>query len=363
MSGQAGGPHDTVPLRPGDALDAAALAAWLHGAAPSLLPTVPTPLTLRRFGGGFSNLTYRVEGGAVPFVLRRPPRGVTGGIAHDVLRESRVLAALHAAEIPVPRVLAVCDDDAVIGAPFFLMEHVDGVILRQALPAEIPFSAEVASRVARMVVHQLASLHALDVEAVGVASLGRGDGYVARQVRGWRERWTQSQTRDVPSLDRVAEWLAAHQPADAGVSLLHNDFKYDNLVLDPRDLTRVRAILDWEMATVGCPLMDLGTSLAYWVQADDPPLLRALGLGITALPGNPTRTELVAWYEAASGRTVRAPVFYYVYGAFKLAVVAQQIFARYERGLATDPRFGQLGDAVALLGAMAERAVDSGRIG
>jgi len=352
-----------VSLRPGDALDAAALTAWLQAVAPSLLAAAPTPITIRQFGGGFSNLTYLVEGGAVPFVLRRPPRGVTGGIAHDVLRESRVLAAVHAAGIPVPPVLAACDDASVLGAPFFLMEHVDGVILRQVPPPAIAFDATVASGVARMFVRQLASLHALDAEAAGLSWLGRGDGYVARQVRGWSGRWTQARTRDVPSMDRVAAWLAAHQPDDAGLSLLHNDFKYDNLVLDPDDLTHVRAILDWEMATVGCPLMDLGTSLAYWVQAEDPPLLRALGLGITAMPGSPTRAELVAGYEAASGRAVREPVFYYVYGVFKLAVVAQQIFARYERGLARDGRFARLGDAVVLLGDIAERAIETGAIG
>jgi aminoglycoside phosphotransferase (APT) family kinase protein len=360
VSERVGGPHDTVPVRAGDALDAAALAVWLHAEVPSLLAKQATPLTIAQFGGGFSNLTYLVHGGAVPFVLRRPPRGVTGGIAHDVLRESRVLTALYAAGIPVPRVLATCEDASVLGAPFVLMEHVDGVILRQAPPPD--FDAAMASGVARMFVQQLASLHALDVEAAGLSWLGRGEGYVSRQVRGWSGRWAQARTQEVPAMDRVAEWLAAHQPDDVGVSLLHNDFKYDNLVLDPDDLTHVRAILDWEMATVGCPLMDLGTSLAYWVEPDDPPLLRALGLGITALPGSPTRAELVAQYEAASGRPVAQPVFYYVYGVFKLAVVAQQIYARYARGLTRDRRFSQLGAAVVLLGELAERAIDTDSI-
>jgi len=363
VSEYAGGPHDTVPVRPGDALDAAALVVWLHAHAPELLRADTTPITIRQFAGGFSNLTYLVEGGSAPFVLRRPPHGVTGGIAHDVVREQRVLSALHAAGVPVPRVLAACADVTVLGAPFFLMQYVDGVILRQAPPPGIAFDARVAAGVAQMFVQQMASLHALDVRALGLTALGRGHGYVARQIEGWRRRWQQARTRDVSSIDRVGEWLTAHQPPrDGGVSLLHNDFKYDNLVLDPRDLTLVRAILDWEMATVGCPLMDLGTSLAYWLEADDPPLLRALGLGITALPGSPTRAELVAQYEVVSGRRVAQPVFYYAYGVFKLAVVAQQIFARYERGLTSDPRFSRLGEAVIALGAAAERAVATGQL-
>jgi aminoglycoside phosphotransferase (APT) family kinase protein len=360
---RAGGPRDTVPVRRGDALDAAALSVWLHAEAPSLLAAGASPLSIRQFGGGFSNLTYLVEGGAQPFVLRRPPHGVSGGIAHDVLREHRVLAAMRAARVPVPQVLAACDDVSVLGAPFFLMEYVDGVILRQTPPAGVVFDATVAAGVAEMFVQQLASLHALEVDALGLTALGRGDGYVARQIAGWCRRWEQARTRDVPSIDRIGAWLAANRPDDRGVSLLHNDFKYDNLVLDPNDLTRIRAILDWEMATVGCPLMDLGTSLAYWLEPDDPPLLQALGLGVTATPGSPTRRELVRRYEAVSGRDVDHPVFYYAYGVFKLAVVAQQIFARFERGLTRDPRFARLGEAVVVLGASAEQALETGRIG
>lgn len=363
MSERVGGPHDTVPVRPGDALDAASLVVWLHAHAPELLGAGNAPITIRQFSGGFSNLTYLVDGGARPFVLRRPPHGATGGVAHDVLREQRVLSALQAASVPVPQVLAACADVTVLGAPFFLMEYVDGVILRQAPPPGIAFDATMAAGVAQLFVQQMASLHALDVHALGLTALGRGDGYVARQIDGWRRRWLQARTREVPSIDRVGEWLAAHQPADAGVSLLHNDFKYDNLVLDPPELTQLRAILDWEMATVGCPLMDLGTSLAYWLETDDPPLLRSLGLGITALPGSPGRAQLVAEYERVSGRPVDQPVFYYAYGVFKLAVVAQQIFARYERGLTSDPRFSRLGEAVVELGAAAEQALETGRLG
>lgn len=362
MSDRAGGPHDTVRVRAGEELDAASLTVWLHANAPELLGPSTAAIEIRQFGGGFSNLTYLVQAGDQRFVLRRPPRGVARGVAHDMSREYRLLRALHPAGVPVPRALAFCDDDAVLGAPFYLMEHVDGVILRQVPPDGVVFDTNVARGLADSFVKQLVALHSLDVSTNGLAELGRAEGYVARQVAGWTRRWVASQTSVVPNMDALAEWLAANQPTEAGASLLHNDFKYDNLVLDPADATHIRAILDWEMATIGCPLMDLGTSLAYWVQADDPPLLRALGLGITAYPGSPTRGELVRMYERASGRVVIRPVFYYVYGLFKLAVVAQQIYARYVRGLTSDARFGQLDQAVELLATIASRSVEAGSI-
>jgi aminoglycoside phosphotransferase (APT) family kinase protein len=346
-----------------DRLDAAALVVWLHTHAPALLGDGSTPLVLTRFPGGFSNLTYRVDGGARPFVLRRPPHGVTPGTAHDMVREYRALGAVHAAGLPVPAPLALCEDASVLGAPFFLMAHVDGVILRGAPPDGVRFDAETAASLAATFVRQLAALHAVDVEAAGLASLGRGDGYVQRQVQGWTARWQRARREPVPALDEVAQWLEASRPPDRSATLVHNDYKLDNLVLDPDDLTRVRAILDWEMATVGDPLLDLGTTLAYWMEADDPPLLRALGLGVTAAPGMPTRHELVARYAAASGREVPDPVFPYVFGTFKVAVIAQQIAARHADGLASDARFARLPDAVRLLGARARAAISRGVIG
>ncbi len=350
-------------MRPGEVLDAASLTAWLHAAAPHLLGTGHDPLRLTQFMSGFSNLTYRVHGAARPMVLRRPPRGEREGAAHDVLREHRVLAALYAAGLQVPQPLAACDDESVLGAPFYLMTYVDGVILRAAPPEGAHFDASIAARLADAFVDELVALHRLDVASLGLAGLGRGAGYVERQVRGWTARWEKARTRDVPRLDAIAAWLEANRPDDAGVSLLHNDFKFDNLVLDRADLTRVCAILDWEMATVGCPMLDLGTTLAYWIEPDDPPLLRALGLGITTHPGMPSRHELVMRYAERSGRDVAHPVFCHVYGVFKLAIVAQQLVARFERGLTSDPRFARLGEAVELLSRVAVASIDSGRIG
>lgn len=366
------------PVRPGEALDPVALAAYLARTVPGWAGVAADDLAVEQFAGGFSNLTYLVRAagagadGSTPpdLVLRRPPRGVARGSAHDVGREYRLLAALHPAYGRVPRPIAACDDAAVLGAPFYLMERVRGVILR-GRPGDAVPTAPTLARLADRFVAELAALHAVDWRAAGLESLGRPDGYVERQLAGWTRRWEGARTGAVPDVEATAAWLAAHRPADradatGAATLVHNDFKYDNLVLDAAALARgtptVRAVLDWEMATVGDPLMDLGTSLAYWVAADDPPALRALGLGLTGVPGSPTRAELVAAYAGTTGRDVRDALWYYVFGLFKLAVVAQQLHARHAAGHTRDPRFAGLGAVVAALGRQARRAVARGRL-
>ncbi|GJG87248.1 aminoglycoside phosphotransferase [Gemmatimonadetes bacterium T265] len=375
------GPAPDAPhrVRPGEELDVARLAGFLAANVPGLAGVAAYDVEVTQFGGGFSNLTYlvRVASGdvATNLVLRRPPfgvrRAVGSGFAHDVLREYRLLAALRpahgrAAFARVPRIVAACADDTVLGAPFYLMERVHGVILR-GRPGDTPPDAATLRGMSERFVSELASLHAVDWRASGLGEFGRPSGYVARQVSGWTTRWHAARTEHVPAVERVAAWLADHQPPEPcdafdPAALLHNDFKYDNFVLDPADLTRVVAVLDWEMATVGAPLMDLGTALAYWLEADDPPVLRGLGLGLTAAPGNMTRAELVHAYGRATGRDVSDALFYFVYGVFKLAVVAQQIFARYVAGHTRDPRFARLDVVVHALGGLAQRAVDTGRI-
>ena len=348
-----------IDVRPGDAPDAHALSAWLSTARPDLV-AAGTTVAVRQFPAGFSNLTFQLSTATGAYVLRRPPHGVASGIAHNMGREHDLLTALYASGIAVPRPLARCDDAQVIGAPFYVMEYVDGVILRGAQPGELPRDAAAAkatlTRLSQTFVSTLVQLHAVDATSEALSTLGRPEGYVRRQVEGWTKRWVASRLDDVGSLDRVAAWLASHQPPDGAATLIHNDFKFDNLVLDRNDLSRVAAILDWEMATIGDPLMDLGTSLAYWVERDDPPIFRALGLGVTALPGSMSRTDLVHAYSVASGRDVRDVAFYYAFGLFKVAVIAQQIFARHMRGLTSDPRFARLGEVVAALGVAAERA-------
>lgn len=354
---------DTIDVRASESVDSHALRAWLASVMPEIIPAGST-LEVRQFPAGFSNLTYRVsvhtDDGVRAYVLRRPPRGVQPGRAHDVGREHDLLAALHPEGVPVPRAIVRCDDASVIGAPFYLMEHVDGVILRGASSAQLRQQgdniAEVMGALSRTFVSTLSQLHAVDVSRGVLSSLGRPQGYVQRQVDGWTQRWHAARTSPLPDMEQAAAWLAAHRPPERGAALIHNDFKFDNLVLDRSTTTRVVAILDWEMATIGDPLMDLGTSLAYWVEAADAPVLSTLGLGITALPGSLSRAGLVQAYGVASGRDVSDAVFYYVFGLFKVAVIAQQIFARHQKGLTADPRFAALGPIVAALAGAATNA-------
>ena len=341
---------ETRAVRAGEELDLGALNAWIATNATE----VGVVREVEQFPGGFSNLTYLLKGDRGEFVLRRPPAGVGKGPAHDMSREYRILAALASRSIPAPRPIALCEDAAVLGVPFYLMERVRGVILRGA-GGGTP-GPDVMRRLSESFVETLAAIHSVDASDPAIAALGKPDGYVARQISGWTKRWEASRTDDVPSMDRTAQWLASHEPVSSGACLVHNDYKYDNLILDPGDNSRIVAVLDWEMATLGDPLLDVGTSLGYWVEAGDHPALRSLGLGVTSLPGNFTRTELWERYLARTGRLAADPSFYYAFGLFKIAVIAQQIFFRYRKGLTRDERFARLGEAVQLLAMTAESA-------
>jgi len=385
-------PDHPGPVRPGEELPLAPLAAWLRdhlpGPAPTAAPAaeaeapaaeaeVAAPaaamasplLVVEQFPGGHSNLTYLLRFGGRELVLRRPPRGASVKTAHDMGREHRVLSRLHRCYPKAPRALAACDDPAVIGAPFFLMERVEGIILRRLLPAgagSVPAPSRLRA-LSEATVDALAELHAVDPAAAGLADLGRPAGYTARQVSGWTERWQRAATDPVPDVDRAAAWLAEHLPQrsaaeeENAAALLHNDFKLDNLVL-AADLGAVAAVLDWEMATVGDPLMDLGTSLGYWLDPDDDEALRILPVGLTALPGNLSRAEVVERYARATGRDASGILFYYVFGLLKIAVIAQQIYFRYRSGLTRDERFAPLHDSVRLLGRTTTQAIARQRI-
>jgi aminoglycoside phosphotransferase (APT) family kinase protein len=357
-------PLDTPrPVRPGEELDSAALAAWLRAHLPAFEGDPDSP-EIEQFPGGHSNLTYLLGFGDRELVLRRPPFGSKVKTAHDMGREYRILSRLSELYPKAPRAFAHCDDLSVIGAPFYLMERVRGVILRQPrLPAGIDLPPERMRRVSEAVVDGLAELHAVDPEAAGLGDLGRPAGYVERQVAGWTERWNNARTDDIPAVDHAARWLADHLPASSsGGTLIHNDYKYDNLVLDPEDLARIRAVLDWEMTTLGDPLMDLGTSLGYWIDPDDAPELRLIPAGPTTHPGNLSRAEVVQRYAGQTGRDVSEILFYYTFGLFKIAVIAQQIYYRYRQGLTHDDRFARLIDGVRLLGRTAGQAIAKGRI-
>jgi aminoglycoside phosphotransferase (APT) family kinase protein len=339
--------------RAGEQLDLARLEPWVRQA----LDAGAGAFTVAQFPAGHSNLTYLVRVGEREAVLRRPPFGSPVKSAHDMGREVRVLRHLAPLWPRAPRVLAACEDAAVIGAPFYLMERRRGVVLRRQPPPELAFPPAAARRLSEAFVDTLAELHSVDYTAAGLGGLGNPEGYVARQVSGWTRRWTDARTDAVPEMDAVAAWLDAHLPPSSHAALIHNDFKYDNLVLDPDDPARILGVLDWEMATLGDPLMDLGTALCYWVEEDDPEDLRAVRFGPTTAPGTLTRRALVERYGERMGRPLRDVRFYYAFGLFKTAVVAQQIYYRYAQGLTADARFAGFIDGVRALARQAARVV------
>ncbi|HWM89653.1 MAG TPA: phosphotransferase family protein [Thermoanaerobaculia bacterium] len=349
----------TRPVRPGEELDAGPLEAWLRERLPDLPPGPPE---IEQFPGGHSNLTYLLRFGGRELVLRRPPFGSKVKTAHDMGREFRVLSRLRGHYPKAPGTLAHCEGPEVIGAPFYVMERVRGVIFRdQRPPAGLDLTPERMRGLSEAVVDGLIELHAVDYEAAGLADFGRPEGYVERQVTGWRKRWEGSRTDDVPDVERAAAWLSDHRPLEHGAVLVHNDYKYDNVVFAP-DLARIGAVLDWEMSTIGDPLLDLGTTLGYWIDPDDDPALRMLPSGPTVLPGNLSRAEVVQRYAGATGRDISDIVFAFVFGLFKIAVIAQQIYYRFQQGLTKDPRFAAMLPAVKLLGRTAVSAMDKGRI-
>jgi aminoglycoside phosphotransferase (APT) family kinase protein len=346
-------------VRAGEEIDVVRLRDYLAGTLPEL---GKGRVTVEQFPSGYSNLTYLVRVGDRSVILRRPPFGVEIATAHDMGREYRILSGLRPVWPKVPEALAFCADPAVLGAPFYVMERVEGVILRKGLPESMIPEPQLAARIAGELVATLVELHEVDVAAACLSDLGRPEGYARRQVEGWTKRYRQAETDRVPEADEVAAWLAAAILAQSDATLIHNDFKHDNVVLDPEGWSKVIAVLDWEMATLGDPLMDLGTSLAYWVQPGDPPAVLATRLSPTTWPGTPSRSEIVDLYARLSGRDVHDIVFYYAFGLFKVAVIVQQLYARYVSGRTTDPRYAGLIDGVRALSGLASRAIERGRI-
>lgn len=319
-------------------------------------------LSVERFTQGYSNLTYLLRIGQRELVLRRPPVGANIKSGHDMAREYQLLTNLYPIYPKVPRTILYSDDLTILGAPFYIMERVKGIILQKDPPANLTLNPPTLERLSHAFIENLATIHNLDYATTDLKNLARAGSYVERQITGWLDRYTKAKTDDLPTIERVGRWLADHHLPDSGSSLIHNDYKYDNLMLDRSDLARIIAVLDWEMATIGDPLMDLGTTLAYWVQPDDPIELQSATAGITNWPGNFNRTQLAEQYALHSGRTISNIVFYYVYGLFKIAVIVQQIYARYKKGFSSDTRFGQLHLFVQALGITASQAIEKDRI-
>ncbi|MFK4083286.1 phosphotransferase family protein [Kribbella sp. NPDC020789] len=321
-------------VRDEDAFDVVAMDGWLrqHTDLPAGLPDV------RQFSGGASNLTYLLRYAGHDLILRRPPAGTKAKSAHDMGREYRIQAALKPVFPYVPAMVAHCTDDAVIGSEFYVMERIEGTIPRRSALG-VDLTPEQTGKLCRTLIDRLVDLHQVDPAAAGLADLGRGQGYVGRQVSGWSDRYRKAKTWNVPSYEKVMAWLAANQPADVRTCVIHNDFRLDNVVLAADDPQRVAGILDWELATLGDPLMDLGSALAYWVQADDDWAFRRFRLQPSDAPGMLTRDEIVAYYTERSGLKPENWAFYEVFGLFRLAVIAQQIYYRYHHKQTRNPRF------------------------
>jgi aminoglycoside phosphotransferase (APT) family kinase protein len=345
-------------IRPGEELDLVKLEPFLR----RQFPMEAGSLEVLQFPSGHSNLTYSIRLGQKQLVLRRPPFGSQVRSAHDMNREFRVLSKLHAAYAPAPKVFTFCDDDSVLGAPFYVMEPIRGIILRQDPPPGLTFDAHIAGRLGHSFLDNLADLHALDYAAIGLGDLGKPHGYLERQVHGWIERYQAAKTHDIPQAARLAQWMAENMPPQGGAALIHNDYKFDNVVLDPHDLPRVIGVLDWEMCTIGDPVSDLGTALAYWVDVGDPDELQRVRWGPTNHPGSPTRGELVERYARRTGRDVSRIAFYLVFGRFKLAVIVQQIYLRFHTGLTKDARFASMPELFESLFEAAWRSAQSGFI-
>jgi aminoglycoside phosphotransferase (APT) family kinase protein len=312
--------------------------------------------------GGYSNLTYLIKlTSGEELILRRPPLGLKISKAHDMVREFQLLKALQSAGFTkIPKPVLCCENEAVIGAPFFLMEKVEGLILRNSLPKGKNPEKSFFRDLSKNTIDGLLELHQVELKSSGLEGLGKPEGYIERQVLGWSDRYIKSKTDEIAAMETVGNWLKNHIPAKSEISLIHNDFKYDNLVINPSGPPDIKAILDWEMATIGDPLMDLGTTLAYWAEAGDADVLKNFNL--THSDGNWTRNEVISYYSQHSSIDLSEILFYYAFGLFKVAVIAQQIYKRHTLGFAPDPRFKALILVVYACSEKARKSIETGKI-
>ena len=344
-----------IKTRKGEELNISKLRDYLK----NNLPNFDAKIEIKQFPGGFSNLTYLIKSDNQEFVLRKPPIGANIKSAHDMSREYKVLSLLKPVYDKIPNPLLFCDDETIVGSPFYLMERVKGVILRNTIPKELNLTPNHFQKLATQTIENLVDLHNLELEKSKLLTLGKPEGYVKRQVSGWTKRYFKAETDQINSMNFVAEWMESNMPNSKEISFIHNDYKYDNLVLDENSLA-IKAVLDWEMATVGDPLMDLGTMLSYWVEKNEHPALKQFN--ITWMDGNLTRQEVIEKYASLRNIKIEAVLFYYVFGCFKLAVIAQQIYARYKKGITKDKRFAGLIYVVKACSENAENAVKYNRI-
>lgn len=322
-------------VREGEALAVEAVHAWLRQIQPvsEVLPGVT------QYSGGASNWTYCLRYPDREFILRRAPAGTKAKGAHDMGREFHLQQALKPVYDYVPQMIGYCEDSTLIGSDFYVMEKITGVIPRKHFPRGVTVSAQQSRKLCENMFDSLVNLHQVDYQQAGLSHLGKGEGYIERQISGWTMRYQKAKTWNVPSAKKVMRWLESNLPVNERICMTHNDFRLDNLVLSPDDITQISAVLDWELATLGDPLMDLGNTLAYWVEPDDDFLAQATRRQPTHLPGMMSRKEIVNYYTAKMGIDVDDFRFYEVYGLFRLAAIAQQIYYRYHHKQTRNPAF------------------------
>ena len=341
-------------IRSGEELDASQIDSYLKAHIPGLSGQP----TISQFPGGASNLTYLLEYPGVELVLRRPPFGHKAKSAHDMGREFRILNQLKNAFPYCPKAYAHCTDTSLIGSEFYVMERVKGIILRSDLPRELALSADDTRTLCKSFIDKLVELHRVDYTACGLDELGKPDGYVQRQISGWSDRYEKALTPDAPLWKEVKAWLNAKMPAGHSTpAIVHNDFRFDNVILDPNNPMQIIGVLDWELTTIGDPLMDLGNTLAYWIEADDPAPVQLMRRQPSNAPGMLTRREFVDYYAERSGIQVDNYDFYYTYGLFRLAGIVQQIYYRYYHGQTQDKRFAPFVHMNALLEQMSLKVI------
>jgi aminoglycoside phosphotransferase (APT) family kinase protein len=341
----------TIEPRPGEEIPLGRVEGYLR----EHLPALPAaPLRVRQFPAGASNLTYLLRAGDWEAVLRRPPFGPLPPRAHDMVREAGLLERLSPVFSPAPRPYLICEDVEVLGAPFYVMERKHGIVLDRAFPPEAGADPALRSRLSFNMVDTLARIHGVDWRAAGLEGLGHPEGFLERQVRNWIERYDRARTDDVPAAAGLTAWLAEQVPEGPAPTLIHNDFKLNNTVLSRENLAEPAGVLDWEMATVGDPLLDLAIFLSYWVRGDDPVEMQTLLPTVTAQSGFLSRGDLMQRYAEVTGRDLTAMPFYLVFAYFKLAGILQQIYARWKRGQTQDERFAGFGERVRFLVTYAE---------
>ncbi|KSU85367.1 Predicted kinase, aminoglycoside phosphotransferase (APT) family [Fictibacillus enclensis] len=329
--------QDTIAVRSGEELDTGTLERFLHR---SLHDLPEEPLEIQQFSGGHSNLTYQLKMGSWEAVLRRPPLGPVAPKAHDMEREYRILSVIHELYSPAPKPLLFSKGEEVIGKPFFLMERKRGIVVDSAFPEDVNATESLCTHISQEMVRQLVRLHSIDYTKTELINISKPEGFMERQVHGWISRYERSKTEDIPKVDHLTRWLASHIPDNTEACLIHYDYKLNNSMFDA-NLNEMTGLFDWEMSTVGDPLADLGVALSYWMEADDPELLKT-GLGkpsVTVMKGFYSRNQFIEDYASLSGRDVSSISFYLTFAYFKLAVICQQIYYRYRKGQTRDSRF------------------------